>query len=117
MLGLNFTLAKSQTYSDVKPGMYHCLFVSLTPLETSKGKALRWEFKDEKSGIIISDLSDANTGPNDRNKTGRWLCALSSKPLEAETNIVPLDYVGKRYMVIVEAKAEGKTKISTFTAI
>lgn len=43
--------------------------------------------------------------------------ALASKPFAPGDKIAPEAYVGKTYLLIVEPKGDGKTKISTFTAI
>lgn len=111
---MEFTIENSQKYSELKAGNYTCTFIGLTPMETSKGKAYRWEFRSDQ-GETISGLSDGNGPPSPANKTGRWLAALSGLPLVKDTKIVPANYIGKRYLVIVQPGGNGKNNIYTFT--
>ena len=43
--------------------------------------------------------------------------ALAGKSFAPGDKTTPDVYVGKTYLLIVESKGDGKTKISTFTAI
>lgn len=117
MQELEFTIESSAKYAELKPGNYNCIFMGITPIETTKGKAWRWEFKREDNSEIISGLTDANGPPTPANKTGRWLSALANKPLTSGEKIIPANYVGKRYLVIVQADGNGKASIITFTAL
>jgi hypothetical protein len=110
----------STTYESVPPGTYRTQFTAFTPTTTSKGKAYRWTFtviEGEHKGKTISDLSDGEHPPTVKNKTGRWLVALSGKPLASGTSVDPDEYVGKTYFVICEPKENGGSKISTFSAL
>jgi hypothetical protein len=109
------TIQRSQT-EDTPAGTYQCQFVGISSIETSKGKAHRWAFQS-KDGRAISGLSDANTPPTTKNKTGRWLAALSGQPLNAGVSVEPQNYVGKSYLVIVSPAENGRTKLETFSAI
>jgi hypothetical protein len=101
--------------------MYRAEFVAVEQTETSKGKAWRWKFKvtDPKaSDKIVTELSDAESPPTPRNKTGRFLQALVGKPLAEGVSVNPDDYVGKPYMLVIENKPDGNgTKVTTFSAI
>jgi hypothetical protein len=111
------TISKT-SFDDVPPGAHKAVFKALMPCETSKGEAFRWVFEvveGDHKGKIASDLSDRKV--TTLNKCGRWLCALSGKPLADGTSVNPDDYVGKKYLVIVEAKENGRNKIATFTPL
>ena len=116
MENLEFVIESSQRFSELKTGNYHTTFVGITEIETSKGKALRWEFRCD-SGEIISGLSDNNGAATPNNKTGRWLAALANQSLTSGSKISPINYVGKKYLVIVQNGGNGKPAINTFTAL
>lgn len=99
----------------VPAGKYEAKFVELSEIETSKGKAWRWAFVTD-NGQTISGLSDRESGPTVKNKTGRWLAALSGKPLQNGVSVDPAHYVGKRFFCIVSAKENGTT-LETFTPL
>jgi len=106
-------------YAETKPGQYPCTFTGIEEKVTSRGKALRWTFKDE-NGNTISDLSDANAPPTPKNKTGTWLVALTGQQLTPDKPINTDDYVGKKYLVIVGPKPKsekGAIGILMFTKI
>jgi hypothetical protein len=100
------------SYEEIPSGSYKTSFVEIAELETSKGKAFRWVFKSE-DGKIISGLSDAEHAPSPKNKTGRWIAALSGKPLTTGLAVNPKDYAGKKYLCIVAAGENG-TRLETF---
>jgi hypothetical protein len=107
---------KKTTYDEVPAGAHKAKFKGITPTETCKGEAYRWSFEvleGDYRGKVASDLSDRKV--TTMNKTGRWLSALSGKPLADGTEANPDDYIGKTYLVIIEAKENGKNKIATFT--
>ena len=109
---------RKTSFEEVPVAAYKSVFRGLTPTETSKGEAFRWVFEvfeGEHKGKTISDLSDRKAAT--LNKTGRWLCALSGKSLVDGTEVNPDDYVGKKYLVIVEAKENGHNKVATFTPL
>jgi hypothetical protein len=109
---------KKTSFEDVPAGAHKAVFRGITPTETCKGEAYRWVFEvvdGDLKGKTASDLSDRKV--TTMNKTGRWLCALSGKPLADGTEVNPEDYVGKKYLVIVEAKENGRNKIATFTPL
>lgn len=113
------TIVCSQ-FESVPVGAYRAKFVELSRCETMNGNAYRWKFEiieGEHAGRIVSELSDADSPPTVKNKTGRFLAALATKSLAAGLQVDPESYIGKSYLVIVEPKEGGKTKISTFTAI
>jgi len=105
-------LTITESYESVPPGNYPATFLGMTQIDTQKGKAYRWAFRTE-SGKDISGLSDAERPPTTRNKSGKWLCALATKPIQAGASIDPEQYVNKRYLVIVN----GDSKLETFTAL
>ena len=106
-------------FESVPAGVYTpCVFKALEECETSKGKAYRWKF-DVPDGKAISELSDREHPPTDRNKTGRFLAALAGKPLAVGTSVEPNDYVGRKYLIVVSPKpgTDGKTGIATFSPL
>ena len=114
----SFVITPSNSYEAIPPGTYKASFQGLESTETSKGPAIRWRFKiseGKHAGQTVSELSDphATTG----NKTGRFLVALSGKSLEGGVKIEPPQYVGRPYLLIIEPKEGGKTKLTTFTAL
>lgn len=105
-------------YESVPPGLYKAKFVALEETETAKGKAYRWRFEvteGTQSGKAISELSDRESPPTVKNKTGRFLCALAKQAVASGVAIDPDAHVGKHYMCFVEAK-DGGSKLVTFTA-
>ncbi|WP_236621268.1 hypothetical protein, partial [Rhodopirellula sallentina] len=65
----------------VSPGNYEATFSAFDDsIETSNGKAIRWVFtlSDDR---IVSGISDREAPPTTKNKTGRWLAAISGRPL------------------------------------
>lgn len=99
----------------VPAGNYTATFQGLEKIETQKGEAARWPFKTD-DGLTISSLSDASR-PTTKNKLGRFLAGLAAKPLAAGTTVDPSEYVGRRYMVIVVDKGDGKTDIAAFSPL
>ncbi len=110
-----FTIQAS-TSDGVPAGTYRAKFKEVSPLTTKNGNAYRWVFQAD-DGKTISALSDAENPPTTKNKTGRWLSALSGKPLTAGVSVNPTDYVGRNYLVIVSPAENGKTKLETFSAL
>jgi hypothetical protein len=101
----------------VPPGTYQGVFDSFDcELETSKGKAIRWAFKAD-DGRTIDGISDRESKPTTKNKTGRWLAAISGKPLTVGTAVDPTQYIGKRYLLIVSDGGGGKGKLDTFSRL
>ena len=112
----------SSSYDNVPAGTYKAKFKEFQQdIETSKGKAYRWKFtitEGKYAGTNVSELSDAGSLPSTKNKTGRFLVAISGKPLAHGTAVDPDDYVGRPYLVIVEPKDDkGGTKITTFSPL
>jgi hypothetical protein len=107
-------------FESVPAGVYQpCIFKALEECETSKGKAYRWRFEtpDNKP---ITELSDREHPPTERNKTGRFLAALAGKPPVVGTAVEPNDFVGRKYLVVVSPKAgatNGQTGIATFSPL
>ena len=101
----------------VPPGNYQGTFSKFDDtLETSNGKAIRWAFTVDDDRIV-SGISDRESPPTTKNKTGRWLAAISSQPLTAGTSVDPLDYIGHRYLLIVGDAGQGRGKLETFSRI
>lgn len=96
-------------------GNYPATLTGIEPCETKCGKALRWTWQAD-CGLIISELSDAEHNPTPVNKTGRFLSALTNKALALNERVKPQEYVGQRYLVIVQPKGtDGKTGVTTFS--
>ncbi len=109
-------------YEAIPAGNYQADFLGMKPvtLENNGSKVFRWEFKivdGEHKGKTISELSDADKPPTVKNKTGRFLAQIANTPLAAGTKVDPDSFIGKRYLVIVFPKDQGKTKIEAFSQI
>ncbi len=107
-------------YTPIPVGMYKTKFDGAEKTTTRTGPAYRWCFtvdEGEYAGKCVTELSDRI--PSTTNKCGRFLVALAKKPLEKDVQNNPNDYIGKRYMIIVEAKPNDPkdTKITTFTML
>jgi hypothetical protein len=93
-------------------GNHKASFVGIEATTTVKGAAWRWKFRTDDGQDVGYFSGDV---PSSLNKAGRWLSALSGKPVG-----VPIqtdDYVGKRYLLIITNGENGGTKLETFTAI
>ena len=97
----------------VKPGQYQTTFKGIESQETENGPAIRWIFETD-NGQRISGLTDL--GPTTKNKPGRWLSALSGKPISDGISVNTDDYIGKRYLVIVQPYKDS-SRIETFVAL
>jgi hypothetical protein len=104
------------SFESLSVGTHKAAFKQLEETETSKGAAYRWHF-ETLDGKKVNELSDREYKPTPQNKTGRFLQALASRTLKGGDTIDPAVYVGKTYLLIVEPKGDGKTKITTFTAL
>ena len=113
---LEIIFSDGNGYEGLAVGSHKGVFKGIEPTETQKGKAWRWRF-ETLDGKKASELSDRESLPTPKNKTGRFLMALAGKAFAGGDKIDPDAYVGKNYLLIVEPKGDGKTKISTFTAI
>lgn len=101
----------------VPPGTYKASFSDFNAeLETSNGKAIRWAFKTD-DGRTVSGISDRESPPTTKNKTGRWLAAISGKPLAAGTSVDPSEHIGKQYLLIVSDGGNGRGRLETFSPI
>jgi hypothetical protein len=105
-----FTIVPS--FEQVPPGSYPSSFVEIQQIETSKGKAFKWVFKTE-DGKFVSGLTDGESSPSPKNKMGRWLSALSGKPLASGLAVNTDPFIGKKYLCIV-AGAESGPRLETF---
>ena len=113
---MKFTIQESGG-DGVPAGTYQAEFAEFNhELETSNGKAIRWAFTTD-DGRTVSGLSDRESPPTTKNKTGRWLAAISGKPLTAGVEVDPTDYIGQRYLLIVADKGNGIGKLETFSKI
>lgn len=99
-------------------GAYPATFRAIENIETERGKAWRWTFQSKD--YLITGLSDNESPPTPRNKTGRWLTALSGITLgekERSVNIDTDSYIGRQYLCIIAPKETGGTKLETFSAL
>ena len=106
------TPKSATTYANAPVGMHNGSFNGITAITTSKGKAYRWEFKLD-SGMTISVLSDGESPPTARNKSGKFIMALTGQPLVEDVPVDVNSFIGKRYAIIVVPDGD-KTKIETF---
>ena len=112
MLPIIITEAVS-TYEPPEPGIYQpCIFESFTETTTEHGAAYRWAWK-APNGKTLSDISDRKKPASTKNKTGRYLAAISGQPLAAGVSINPEDYIGKKYLIVVGPEK----KIETFSRL
>jgi hypothetical protein len=104
----------SKSYEAPAPGTYKGTFKTIDEIETQKGDAYRWVFDDVEnvSSGVISGLSDANSPATVKNRTGRWLAALAGRSI-VDAAVDPTDYVGKKYLLIVNADG----KLETFSKL
>jgi len=114
-------LLKMQKSTDfeIPTGIYKTKFTNLESIETIKGSAYRWIFdviEGEHAGRVISGLSDGGRPPTPKNKTGRWLNALSGGALGENMEINTNDYIAQKYMVVVEATENGN-RMTTFSKV
>jgi len=111
---MKLTVIKSG--GSVPAGAYQSVFSGVESVENEYGKGYRWTFQTDDGKQIVG-FSDRERPPTTGNKTGRWLAALSGKPLSDGLDVDTDAYVGKRYMVIVQDTGEGKTRLETFSLI
>jgi hypothetical protein len=109
------TITIENSYDIIPAGAHHATFLALEPTTTEKGDAYRWVFRAKSNNREISALSDRRA--TSKNKTGRWINALSGKPLQQGVTVNPNDYYGKEYLVIVVDNGNGGTKVETFTPV
>ncbi|QDV19488.1 hypothetical protein Pan153_41540 [Gimesia panareensis] len=107
-------------YTPIPAGMYKTKFDGLEKTTTSNGPAYRWWFTvedGEYAGRSVNEYSDRI--PSTLNKCGRFFVALAKKPLEKDVQHNPNDYIGKRYMIIVEPRPKNPkdTMIASFTML
>jgi hypothetical protein len=104
---------------NIPAGSHKATFRGIEQIEVSRqaGKepAWRWVFYDAANDRTITGISDY-TKPTTNNKFGRWLAALSGKPLSDGTAVNTDDYIGKEYVLIVVDK-DGKTALNTFARL
>ena len=111
----SFVIKQGGEYEPVPAGAHNAIFKELKRIETQYGGRYQWLF-ELNDGRSISAFS-AVQAPTTKNKTGRFLAALSGKPLAAGTAVNPADYIGMEYMVIVVPSDNGGTKLEMFNPV
>ena len=107
-----FTIQESA--GKIPAGMYHGTFMGISkPKEYEHGMSIQWHFKLD-SGQKLLGFTSCDNPPTTQNKLGRWLSAISGKPLAGDTVVSPADYAGNRYVLSVIASGHDKTKLDTF---
>ena len=90
----------------VPAGTYpNSIFQGIEEFESEKGKLLRWKFKTP-DGKIATGITGSEK-PTEKNRLGKFLCALGGQPLKAGTQVNPDQYLGKSYFVMVSANDKG----------
>lgn len=110
------TLIIQAAGESLPPGAYHATFQGIEKTENDYGLAWRWKFLTAKGQTILG-TSGRDRPPSIKNRTGQWLSALSSKPLAGDVAVTPANYVGKPYLCVMVATANGGSKLETFSAI
>lgn len=109
-------LTPIEANESIPAGQYDAVFHGIEQAETSKGQAYKWMWQAD-NGMSIYDFTDV-VQPTKANKVGRWLSALTGKPLAFGQPTDPDAYVGKRYKLIVSPAPSGdKTRLETFFAL
>jgi hypothetical protein len=108
-------LTLTSGYDNIPIGAYPSTFKLIEEIENEHGKAYRWHFLAD-DGKKISGVSDRESPPSPKNKTGRWLAALAKQSANDKLAVNTDDYIGRKYMVIVAAHGD-KTRVDTFTAM
>lgn len=107
------TIKTSNEYVPV--GTYKGTFQGLEEVTNDHGNAWRWVFQLD-DGRTLTGISDRDKPPTPKNKTGRWLSALSKKPLSDGVSVDTDAFVGKTYLLIVADNGNERTKLDTFSA-
>jgi hypothetical protein len=110
--------ASNGDYEPIPAGTYQGTFQGLEDLENDFGKSYKWNFHmdDDKT---LCGFSDAENSPTVKNKTGRWIAAISGLPLQEGTSINWSEYVGHRYLLVVTPgkKDPAKTRLEMFSPL
>jgi hypothetical protein len=100
--------------SGVPAGPHTGEFLGVEPFENEHGPGVKWRWKvteGQHAGGIATRITGLK--PTPKNSCGKMLVALLGRtPTEGE-RIDPASYVGKRYLIVVEATQSGGTRVCT----
>lgn len=105
--------------SSVPAGMYKGLFEGAEPTEphAEYGKGVRFKFKvqgGEQDGQEASVICGLEKPASPKNRLGRILGGLTGKAVEPGQTITVEQYIGKQYLLQVEAAPSGTgTRVAT----
>jgi hypothetical protein len=105
------------TAGGVPPGSYIAGFLSMEPKESQHGPGLLWTC-EVASGAYAGAKPTGMTGPKPTptNKCGRFVAGITGKALTLSETVDLTPYVGKLYLIVVEATDKGGSKIVSITA-
>jgi hypothetical protein len=100
----------------VPPGSYVARFLGAEPRESQFGPGLLWQF-EVASGQQAGAKATGMTGsePTAQNKCGRFLAAITGKPLSVGESVDLTAFVGRPYLIVVEKNDKG-SRVATVTA-
>jgi hypothetical protein len=105
------------TAGGVPPGSYVADFKALEQKDSQFGPGLLWTL-EVASGPHAGAKATGMTGtkPSPANKCGKFLAGIMGRmPAVGETvDVTP--FIGKRYLIVVEATEKGGSKITSITA-
>ncbi len=110
----DFVLVKKAA-TGVPAGAYEGEFVGVEPSpENEYGPGLKWSWKiikGDHAGRIA--IRTTGTNPSPKNACGKIIDALAGKTLAEGEDFKPKQFVGRKYMVIVQAGDKGGTRVET----
>ena len=96
----------------VPAGTYSATFQGIESGENARGAYHKWAFRTD-DGKTITAFSDGSP-PTTKNRTGRFLSALSGQPLTAGVEVNTDAFIGQRYTCVV-VPHNATTRLETFT--
>ena len=105
--------------SSVPAGFYRAIFegVAETEPHAEFGRGVKFSFKvtgGEHDGASVTSICGIEKPPTPKNRLGRTLGGLLGSPVVPGARIDAAQYVGRAYMIMVEAAPSGTgTRVST----
>src|SRR4051794_38821918 len=96
---MNMILRVSNGSGSVPPGSYFGTFHGVEPVKNDFGEGLKWQFKLDGKGIIVSRTTQQT--PSTKNGCGRMLAGVMSKALVPDESVDLHAFIGKKYLLIV----------------
>ena len=95
----NFTIGDSG-YEPIPTGNYQGTFNGIEEITGNYGQDYKWSFTLD-DGRNLTAFCPAKS-PTVKNKFGKFLAAIAKQPLKAGVVVNPEDYIGQRYMLIIQ---------------